>query len=580
MKHDTPQPDRVAWYFMAEWWPLLLVTISGLIYNLGLLAGPWFEGQMTGCLIRILQGNGTFSDMLRLILWYVAVIAIVQGARYIKRFYVRRFANNVSRKMKGILYSSLVQKSRTELEEEGAGNLMTKAILDVDDCAEGMRKFTTEIFDTGVALLAYACMLLYYDWRLGLLCMLFPPISYVVAEKMKVLIQRTGVAFKAQSGILSAATLDRGTNAITYRVFGCEKQRQEAYEQNLTDYEKSAVRANIWNTMLPPVYKVISMAGVLFILFYGSKNVLGSGWKPWDVAAFTTFLSCFTKLSTKSSSAAKLFNAVHKAQVSWKRIKPLMHAPEELPEAKAAKPDTLEVRHLSFAYAGGKDIIHNLSFEAKPGQIIGITGPVACGKSTLGKLFLCEFPYSGDIRYGGKELSRMDQVKRTGIVGYLGHDPELFNDTVRNNILMGNEQLDPWEYLRYVCLDGEVKAMEDDIETLVGSGGVRLSDGQGQRLSLARTLSHKRPILVLDDPFSALDRNTEAQIFENLKKLASDSIVLLISHRLYRFPELDQVIWMDGGNQAIGTHQELMESVPDYAALFHAQEGGKQYAEV
>ncbi len=579
MKHDTPQPDRVAWYFKAEWWPLLLVTISGLIYNLGLLAGPWFEGQMTGCLIRILQGNGTFSDMLRLILWYVAVITIVQGARYIKRFYVRRFANNVSRKMKGILYGSLVQKSRTELETEGAGNLMTKAILDVDDCAEGMRKFTTEIFDTGVALLAYACMLLYYDWRLGLLCMLFPPISYVVAEKMKVLIQRTGAAFKAQSGVLSAATLDRGANAITYRVFGCEKQRQEAYEQNLTDYEKSAVRANIWNTMLPPVYKVISMAGVLFILFFGSKNVLGSGWNPWDVAAFTTFLSCFTKLSTKSSSAAKLFNAVHKAQVSWKRIKPLMHAPEELPEAEAAKPDTLEVRHLSFAYAGGKDIIHNLSFDAKPGQIIGITGPVACGKSTLGKLFLCEFPYSGDIRYGSKELSRMDRVKRTGIVGYLGHDPELFNDTVRNNILMGNEQLDPWEYLRYVCLDGEVKAMEDGIETIVGSGGVRLSGGQGQRLSLARTLSHKRPILMLDDPFSALDRNTEAQIFENLKKLASDSIVLLISHRLYLFPELNQVIWMDGGNQTVGTHQELMKSVPDYAALFHAQEGGKQYAE-
>lgn len=332
--------------------------------------------------------------------------------------------------------------------------------------------------------------------------------------------------------------------------------------------------------MLPPVYKVISMAGVLFILFYGSKNVLGSGWNPWDVAAFTTFLSCFTKLSTKSSSAAKLFNAVHKAQVSWKRIKPLMHAPEELPEAKSAKPDTLEVRHLSFAYAGGKDIIHNLSFDAKPGQIIGITGPVACGKSTLGKLFLCEFPYSGDIRYGGKELSRMNRVKRTGIVGYLGHDPELFNDTVRNNILMGDEQLDPWESLRYVCLDGEVKAMEDGIETLVGSGGVRLSGGQGQRLSLARTLSHKRPILVLDDPFSALDRNTEAQIFENLKKLASDSIVLLISHRLYLFPELDQVIWMDGGIQTVGTHQELMESVPDYAALFHAQEGGKQDAEV
>ncbi len=580
MKDKKVQPDRVLWYFRAEWWSLLLVTVSGLIYNLGLLAGPWFEGQMTGCLIRILQGNGTFSDMLTLILWYVAAIAIVQGARYIKRFYVRRFANNVNRRMKGILYGNLVQKSRAELEEEGAGNVMTKAILDVDDCAEGMRKFTTEIFDTGVALAAYACMLLYYDWRLGLLCMLFPPISYVVAEKMKVLIQRTGAAFKAQSGVLSAATLDRGTNAITYRVFGCEKQRQDAYEQNLTDYEESAVRANIWNTMLPPVYKVISMASVLFILFFGSRNVLGQGWKAWDVAAFTTFLACFTKLSTKSSSAAKLFNAVHKAQVSWKRIKPLMHAPEEPADVTAAQPDTLQVRHLSFGYAGCKDIIHDLSFDAKPGQIIGITGPVACGKSTLGKTFLCEYPYSGEIRYGGKELGQMTRTQRTGIVGYLGHDPELFNDSIRNNILMGDEQLDPWAYLSAVCLDNEVRAMEDGIETLVGSGGVRLSGGQGQRLSLARTLSHKRPVLVLDDPFSALDRRTEAQIFSNLKALASDSIVLLISHRLYLFPELDQVIWMDQGQQKVGTHQELMESVPDYAALFHAQEGGKEHATV
>ena len=85
--------------------------------------------------------------------------------------------------MKQVIYRSLVMKSRPSLREEGEGDVMTKAILDVDDCAEGMRKFTTEIFDTGVALAAYAGMLLWYDWRLALLCMLFPPISYMTAEK-------------------------------------------------------------------------------------------------------------------------------------------------------------------------------------------------------------------------------------------------------------------------------------------------------------------------------------------------------------------------------------------------------------
>ena len=257
MKDETFRPNRVLSYFREEWKILFFVTVSGLIYNLGLLAGPWFEGKMTGKLVDLLGGTGTFHQMLMLVTAYVVSIGIVQVSRYFKRFYVRRFANNVNRHMKQILYGTLVRKSRLELEAEGTGNVLTKAILDVDDCVEGMRKFTTEIFDTGVALLAYACMLLWYDWKLALLCMIFPPISYVIAEKMKVMVQKTGAAYKVQSGALSAATLDRATNAITYRVFGCEEDRKAAYEENLSAYESAAVRANIWNTAMPPIYRML-----------------------------------------------------------------------------------------------------------------------------------------------------------------------------------------------------------------------------------------------------------------------------------------------------------------------------------
>ncbi len=580
MKKERFQSDRVLAYFRLEWKVLVLITLSGLIYNLGLLAGPWFEGKMTGCLVDILNGNSETAAMLSLVLGYVAAIAIVQVSRYVKRFYVRRFANNVNRRMKQVLYRSLVTKSRASLKEEGEGDVMTKAILDVDDCAEGMRKFTTEIFDTGVALAAYAVMLLCYDWRLALFSMLFPPISYIMAEKMKRMVQQTGAAYKKQSGLLSAATLDRAQNAITYRVFGCEKERQEAYEADLTAYEKSAIKANIWNTAMPPVYRVISMAGLLFILCFGQKNVLGTGWKSWSIAAFTTFLACFVKLSVKSSSAAKLFNAVHKAQVSWKRIKPLM-APKEEPEEDRSQEKKvcreLKVEHVNFAYPDGKKILDDISFTAKKGEIIGITGSVACGKSTLGKVFLCEYPYEGSISCDGKEFRAMRDTERTGTIGYLGHDPELFNDSVKNNILMGeNKNVD--DFLKAVCLDQEVAGMEDGTETLVGNGGVRLSGGQAQRLALARTLCHKKPVLILDDPFSALDKTTERQIFDNLKELVRDNIVLLISHRLYLFPEMDQVIWMENGKAKVDTHENLLREVPEYRELFEEQEekGGRE----
>lgn len=568
------QPNRVLSYFKAEWRALLIVTVSGLIYNIGLLTEPWFEGTMTGYLVEILKGTGQFSGMLMLVISFAVVTAVVQVSRYVKRFYVRRFANNVNRRMKETLYGSLVKKSRASLREEGEGNIMTKAILDVDDCVEGMRKFTTEIFDTGVALTAYLCMLLWYDWRLTILCMLFPPISYVTAEKMKKVIQKAGAAYKEQSGRLSTATLDRAENAMTYRVFGLEKQRQAVYEENLTSYEKAAVKANIWNAAMPPIYRIISMAGVFFILYFGQKNVLGTGWQAWSIASFTTFLVCFVKLSVKSSSAAKLFNAVHKAQVSWNRIKPLLPQEEEneTDEVKVKKTpvEALKVKHLSFTYPDGKKILDDISFSAKKGQIIGITGAVACGKSTLGKAFLCEYPYEGHITVDGAELQNMEQSVRTGIVGYLGHDPELFNDSVENNVLLGDSKNSD-TYLNAACMKREVAEMTDGKNTLIGSGGAYLSGGQAKRLAFARTLCHDKPILILDDPFSALDKNTEKQAFVNLQALAKDSIVLLISHRLYLFPEMDGVIWMENGKAVTGTHEELLKTVPEYENLYTSQ---------
>ena len=613
MEKKNFRPDRILAYFQVEWKTLIWITISGLVYNLGLMAGPWSEGKMVGCLMRILTGAEQFLAMLRLAFFYVIVIGTVQLARYIKRFYVRRFANNVNRRMKRILYCTLVHKSRVELEKEGAGNVITKAVSDVDDCVEGMRKFTTEIFDTGVALFGYVCMLLYYDWRIALISLIFPPFSYMIAEKMKAVVQRTGAAYKEETGRLNTETLDRITNAITYRVYGCERERGEHYEACLTEYEQAAVKANIWNAALPPVYRVIAMAGTVMILYLGSRNIVGIGWTSWDVAAFTTFLSCYTKLSDKSSKAAKLFNAVQKAQVSWKRIHPYMERAAEtvVEDEIAVREEKISIEncgeamnadweggtedktrmkevgkmekvitadHLTFAYPGSDPIFRDISFTAMPGQIIGITGPVACGKSTLGKSFLCEYPYEGHLTYGSRELSSYTEQERSRIVGYLGHDPELLGDSVENNVLLGDDD-DVWTWLKAVCLDEEVREMEEKEKTVVGNSGVRLSGGQAARLALARTLCHKKPILVLDDPFSALDRRTEKQVFEHVKAYSKDRIVFLISHRLYLFPELDQVIWMDRKMGVCKSHERMMAENLQYAELYRAQVSQKEAKE-
>ena len=568
---DLEQPDRLATYFRLEWWPLLLTAVSGVLYNVGMAAGPWFEGQLAQRLCDVLAGSKTFRDMLTLAGAYVGVTLFVQAMRYVKRFYVRRFANDTARTMKRVLYNTLVHTAAPDLEGQSAGSLMTKAVADVDACAEGMRKFTTELFDTGVVMAAYLALLLHYDWRLTLLCCAFPPFAYIIARRLKAVVFRSTAAFRESAGRLNEATMDRVAGAVTYRVAGREQNRDAAYEGCLADYEGKAVRASVWENAMQPLYQAISMASVVFILWFGSRNVAGTGWSGWNIAAFTAFLACYTRLAVKSSKAAKLFNAVQKAQVSWGRIKPLLRPMQQAPEVVPAAPAALEVSGLSFAWPGGEEVFHGVSFAAQPGQIIGITGPVACGKSTLGRAFLCEHPYGGSIRLGGAELRDMTPRQRAGAVAWLGHNPELLSDTVAENIRLGDAGVDVEHWLRLVCMDAEVAAMPQGAETPVGTGGVCLSGGQRARLALARTLCRRRPLLVLDDPFAALDRPTEQALFEHLRAGAGEGVILLISHRLYLFPQLDRVVWLDRGTAQTGSHGDIMAAVPDYAALYNAQ---------
>ncbi|MDD4402005.1 MAG: ABC transporter ATP-binding protein [Desulfitobacteriaceae bacterium] len=236
-----------------------------------MIASPYFEGQLAQRLYDINQGYQDFYSMVRLALTYLAVILIVQIMRSIKRFYVRRFANNTSRNMRHMLYNSLVNMGKDELEKENLGAVMTKAIADVDTCVEGMRKFTTEVFDTGVVLAAYLGLLFYYDWRLALLSCIFTPIAYFIAGRLKARITRYNAEYKKSAGRLNNATMDRISNAVTYRIFSSEPNRDLAYEAHLTDYEKRAVSANLWENTMQPIYNIIAMCGAVLIIYFGGK---------------------------------------------------------------------------------------------------------------------------------------------------------------------------------------------------------------------------------------------------------------------------------------------------------------------
>lgn len=561
---------KISDYFKAEKKWLLLTTITGLVYNAGLAAGPWFEGQLAQYLYDILKGLRGGHDIIILSLIYIAVIAAVQGARALKRLFVRKFGNNVTRSLKESIYHHLVSESYAEIQEEDTGAIMTRAIADAEACAEGMRKFVTEIFDTGVVMIVYLVMLFALDWRMTLMVIGFPPLAYLASAALKGRVTKSSMESKTAMSRLNDAAVDSVGNALTYRIYGEDGNREAAYETALQNYKKKNVIAGIWQNSPQPVYLMISMAGVIFILFFGGRNVLGSGWSGWTIAVFTSFLSCFSKLATKSSHAAKLFNTVQQAKVSWQRIEKYLTEEPERKVLALAKPAVLEMQNVNFGYGDGAFSLQNLNFTAHPGEIIGITGRVAVGKSTFGKLFLNEYPFDGEILYGGRDIRDADQL----IFAYAGHDPELFTGTVQDNITFGKaDEARLNEVLDMVQIRNEVSP-----ETMVGMEGSALSGGQQARIVLARALYSRTPVLILDDPFAAVDVSTEKKIFESLRKQEKDRIILLISHRLELFPELDQIILLENGTMTSGSPAQMMQE-KSYASLYALQcAGGESHA--
>lgn len=566
------QPDKIINYWKKEKLVVALIIIFGLSYNITIILGPIYQGK----LIDSIANGNSLSAVVTLAITYTLLIGINQLLRYFKRFYIRRFANSTSATMRLMIYNNIMYKSISELDNENTGNLMTRAISDVDLCVEGMRKFTTEVFDTGVLMVTYIISMLIYDVKITVLSIIFVPIAMVLAEKLKTVIYKYSKEYRQKNSELADITYDAIENSMIYRANGMESKNRMKYIEELEDLQDKAIKANILENSMQPVYHVIAMLGIIIVIYLGGTKVINGG---WTVGAFSTYVTMFTAMALKASKAAKLFNSVQKSQVSWKRIKPYFeeYKNKDTSSNTDTSHTTLSVKNLSFSYEEYKEnIIENVSFTGLQGEIIGVTGSIASGKSTLGISLLGLYPYAGSIKIDGKELKDYSEYERSQMISYLGHKSQLLSDTIYNNITLGSEG-DITSVLKDVCFDKDLESMRNGQNTLVGNSGIKLSGGQQARIALARALYNKNKIIILDDPFSAVDMKTEEKIIENLKNNYKDSLIILISHRLAIFNRIDKIILLNSDKTVdYGTHNELMKKSELYSTIFNLQsiEGG------
>ena len=566
IKH-IEEPNKIINYWKEEKFIVACIIIFGLAYNISIVLGPIYQGK----LIDSIANGKDFYSVSLIASIFIFIIGMNQLFRYFKRFYIRRFANKTSATMRFMIYNNIMHKTAAELDDENTGNLMTRAISDVQLCVEGMRKFTTEIFDTGVMMVTYIISMLMYDLKITLFSILFIPVAMLLADKLKIIIYKYSTEFRSKSSEVADTTYYAIENAILYRISGMESQNKDRYNKELEDLKQKAIKANLLENSMKPIYNVIAMIGIVIVIYMSGKKVIEG---VWTVGVFSTYIIMFSTMAKKASSAAKLFNSIQKSQISWKRIKPYLtkYQVKDTSCNFCLDKTILTVKDLSFTYPTGKDaIVKDICFSGKQGDIIGITGPIVSGKSTLGLSLLGLYPYLGSIKIDGKELKDYSEYERSQMISYLGHSPELLTDTIYNNITLGSE-IDISTVLKDVCFDTDLEEMVYAENTLVGNSGIRLSGGQQSRIALARTLIKRNKIIILDDPFSAVDMKTEEKIIENLRNNYKESLIILISHRLTIFNKINKIILLHNDKTVeYGSHNELMKSSQLYETIYNLQ---------
>jgi ATP-binding cassette, subfamily B, multidrug efflux pump len=595
-------------YFRQVAGELLLGSISGILMNTMVVLPAVMLGKAIDVTLAFDKGQASLQDVILAALAFLGGTLATQIPRLGKRWWLmtantRIVANIRSDALRGVLGWPMEQIHHTAV-----GDLMARIIGDVDVLGVGVREFTVEMWDTILFSISLIVAMAIYDPSLTLLALLPAPLAMILARASGRWVRQRTTAARETNATLTTILQEQLAGVRVLKLFGrsgAALDRMAGQSQQLADANVSVVRIR---EGLKPVYSTLMVAGVILVVAMGGQRVIAGG---MTVGAFVAYMELFLRFTGRGYRIPQLFNSVQSGGAAYQRLKPLLAAPmgvdhepplasfkpgwvtgldEPLPDLPAIQKGAVHIslEDVTFRYPGAaQPALQEVSLDIPAGSLVAVTGPVGCGKSALLRAILGLYPLEkGEICWEGQPLEHISVEERTVRTGYLPQDPYLFSGTIRENIVFrtGKEESAD-RVLKAVhtsVLADDLKTFPEGLETTIGELGVRVSGGQRQRIALARSFgaqSSSPGLLLLDDPFSAVDLDTEAQLISALRETfgpnapeGQRATIVLCSHRLAAFPQADQVVVIKQGRVLeVGPHRELMAAEGLYAHIFNAQ---------
>tara|TARA_B100001741_G_scaffold313846_1_gene322670 strand:- start:3799 stop:5616 length:1818 start_codon:yes stop_codon:yes gene_type:complete len=570
-----------------------LVSITMIIPFLGLLFGTQEKIYTTSSLefsansikenfyfhiTQIIDSRGQIDALLFICGLVLTMFLFRNLFRYLALYFLTPIRNGVVRDMRNALHKKIINLPLGYYTEKRKGDIISRMTTDLVEIEWSIMSSLEMIFKDPLNIIIFLASLIFISPELTIfVVILFPVAGFLIARIGKSLKKSSEKGQNKIGELLSNIDENIGGLRII-KSFRAEKIIQSRFEKNSNQYLEIMNRLLRKKDLSSPMSEFLSTIVLVCVMWFGGKLVL-SNENSLSPEEFIGYIAIFSQIIPPAKSFTTAFYYLQKGSASSKRVMDILDAENNIKDPVIAKGKNynrqLSFKNVSFQY-DTQTVLKNISFNIKIGQTVALVGESGSGKSTIADLLARFYDVEkGEITIDDINIKDFNLSDLRGLMGIVSQESIMFNDSVINNITLGNTNAnmdDVIDAAKAANAHDFIVDMNEGYNSNIGEGGIKLSGGQKQRLSIARAIYKNPPILILDEATSSLDTKSEKLVQDALSKLMKNRTSLVIAHRLSTIQNADKILVIkDGEIIEQGTNQDLIKKEGYYKKLLDYQ---------
>ena len=498
---------------------------------------------------------------------------------YMARAIMISVAEEIKKTLQVHMLSSLINSDTQTIDQKHSGKFISNVTYDVSHITNLLSNAVLNLFKDSLTLIGLLFVMFYQNWKLSLIAIIMIPLASVSARTLGKRMNKVATEAQEKTGFLTTYLVELFKNHKLTKIFQKEKFEMDRAENHLHQVKEKTKKIALVMVRLTPIMEVLTGIMIAILIFYSGKLILKS---EIDVNNFFSFLAAMMLAYQPVRTLASLNVIVNQGLSAANRILPIIDTKNKifsLPDSNDIKISEAKINfdNVKFAYETQEgDVLKGINLEFKGGKMTSLVGHSGSGKSTILNLIPRFYDAgSGEIKIDNQPINKIRLESLRQNISLVSQETTLFDDTVRNNIKYANSAASDEEIIEVAKLSychEFIENLPNKYETLIGEDGVRLSGGEKQRISIARAMLKKSPIILLDEATSSLDAETEKKIQDALNVLTTNKTSIVIAHRLSTILNSDNIYVIQSGNvMDSGKHEELLKKSEIYKNFYEKQ---------